>query len=318
MRARAPGKLVLTGAYAVLVGAPAVVVAVDRHAVADASRAARSSPAEVDVAFGDEPAPHLDLSALQDADGRKLGLGSSAAAVVAALGARALRQGQHLLDPTVRAWIFRAAREAHARVQAGGSGVDIAASVYGGALRYQLDAGDVAIRRLRFPSSLVLETYASDHSARTSDLRARVDAARRRSPADAAPIADGMASVAGAAAEAFARGDAAAFVAAARDYQELLARLGALAGAAIVPAGWDGLAERATAERGAFLPSGAGGGDVAVWLGPQAASPDFRARAAGLGLRLLDLHVDGAGVAADAMDFASHAAPGSGPDAVTS
>ena len=35
---RAPGKLVLTGAYAVLEGAPAIVVAVDRYAVADASR----------------------------------------------------------------------------------------------------------------------------------------------------------------------------------------------------------------------------------------------------------------------------------------
>ena len=35
MRARAPGKLVLSGAYAVLEGAPALVAAVDRYAVAD-------------------------------------------------------------------------------------------------------------------------------------------------------------------------------------------------------------------------------------------------------------------------------------------
>ena len=33
MKARAPGKIVLTGAYAVLAGAPALVIAVDRHAV---------------------------------------------------------------------------------------------------------------------------------------------------------------------------------------------------------------------------------------------------------------------------------------------
>jgi phosphomevalonate kinase len=38
MIARAPGKLVLSGAYAVLEGAPALVAAIDRYAVADASR----------------------------------------------------------------------------------------------------------------------------------------------------------------------------------------------------------------------------------------------------------------------------------------
>jgi len=38
--ARAPGKLVLSGAYAVLSGAPALVVAVDRYVVADSARPA--------------------------------------------------------------------------------------------------------------------------------------------------------------------------------------------------------------------------------------------------------------------------------------
>ena len=62
-----PGKLVLTGAYAVLEGAPAIVVAVDRYAVADTSRAAASPPAEVRAAFGADRAPEVDVSALQDA-----------------------------------------------------------------------------------------------------------------------------------------------------------------------------------------------------------------------------------------------------------
>ena len=39
MIAKAPGKLVVSGAYSVLEGAPAIVVAVDRYAVADTSRA---------------------------------------------------------------------------------------------------------------------------------------------------------------------------------------------------------------------------------------------------------------------------------------
>jgi len=66
----APGKLVLTGAYAVLEGAPAIVAAVDRYAVVDTQ-----SPGKVDV------------RSLHDEAGQKLGLGSSAASLVASFGA---------------------------------------------------------------------------------------------------------------------------------------------------------------------------------------------------------------------------------------
>ncbi len=38
MIARAPGKIVISGAYAVREGAPAIVAAVDRYAVADGAR----------------------------------------------------------------------------------------------------------------------------------------------------------------------------------------------------------------------------------------------------------------------------------------
>ncbi len=47
MRVFAPGKLVLTGAYAVLEGAPAIVVATNRGAVADATRVALTATPEV-------------------------------------------------------------------------------------------------------------------------------------------------------------------------------------------------------------------------------------------------------------------------------
>ena len=39
-RARAPGKIVLSGAYAVLAGAPAIVSAVSRYVTADSERPA--------------------------------------------------------------------------------------------------------------------------------------------------------------------------------------------------------------------------------------------------------------------------------------
>jgi phosphomevalonate kinase len=298
VKARAPGKLVLTGAYAVLDGAPAVVVAVDRHAVADGARVSTSPPPEVQVALGTEPAPAIDVSALQDDGGRKLGLGSSAAAVVASLAVRALARREDVTALEVRRRIFDTARDAHARVQHGGSGVDVAASVYGGALRYTLTAVEPSIRPTPWPVGLVLATFFSGESARTSDLRARVDAARARRPAEHSDIAQSMHDVAVRAADAFGTGDAGAYVRAAAAYGDLLARLGRFADAPIVPAGWDSLARRASAEKGAFMPSGAGGGDVAVWLGGAPPSPEFRAHARTLGLNALSLSVDPDGVRA--------------------
>ena len=89
MKARAPGKLVLSGAYAVLEGAPAIVTAVDRYVTADPARRAELVTPEVSVALGAEHAPWFDASELRE-DGEKLGLGSSAAIVVASLATRVL------------------------------------------------------------------------------------------------------------------------------------------------------------------------------------------------------------------------------------
>src|SRR4051812_23142786 len=82
----APGKLVLSGAYAVLDGAAAIVVAVDRHARAGTRERAPTRSPELLAAFGEGPAPICDTSSMRE-NGKKLGLGSSAAALVAALGA---------------------------------------------------------------------------------------------------------------------------------------------------------------------------------------------------------------------------------------
>ena len=84
-RARAPGKVVFSGAYAVLGGAPAIVLAVERDVVADTERPHEFLTDEVAAALEpNERAPWFDASALRE-DGRKLGLGSSAAILVASL-----------------------------------------------------------------------------------------------------------------------------------------------------------------------------------------------------------------------------------------
>jgi phosphomevalonate kinase len=291
----APGKLLLTGAYAVLDGAPAIVAAIDRYAVADASLLEERPSAEVRAALGGERAPRADVRALRDETGRKLGLGSSAAALVASLGARALALGEDLRSPLVRAQIFRAARAAHARAQGGGSGVDVAASVHGGLLRYSIDSnGHASVRALALPSAVRLAVYDSGRSARTSDLRARLDAARRRAERD--ELLRELRNLATSASAALEQNSASAFIERAREFGTMLGALGRACDAPIVPPAFAELASVAESEGGAFLPSGAGGGDVGVWIGTDAPSEVFAARARKLSMRLLGVGVDRGGL----------------------
>jgi phosphomevalonate kinase len=281
MRVIAPGKLVLTGAYAVLRGAPAIVVAVDRYAVADSE-----SPSVVDV------------HTLHDEQGRKLGLGSSAATLVASLGSRAVARGEDPRHAPVRAEIFRTAREVHAREQGGGSGVDVAASVFGGMLAYEISGKSPRIRVVEPPASLVLEAYWSGTSARTSDLRARVDKLHARAPKS--PAFTTLRHVAEQAASSIEQGDARGFVDRAAAFGRALGALGQAADAPIVPPAFAELAQVAEEAHAAFLPSGAGGGDVAVWLGVAPPPPDFERRARALGVAHLALSLDRGGVRPEA------------------
>jgi phosphomevalonate kinase len=296
VRVIAPGKLVLTGAYAVLEGAPAIVAAVDRYAVADIQ-----SPGKVDV------------RALQDDAERKLGLGSSAASIVASFGARALARGDDPRHAAVRSEIFRLARDAHQRQQGGGSGVDVAASVHGGVLRYTVLRGlsrgaesgpaapqgaagsgrfETSIQAVDMPAGLVLSAFWSGTSARTSELLARVDALRARGGAGA--VFTALRGVAEEAADAI--GDAQCFVKRAAGFGRALAALADAADAPIVPPAFAELSALAEREGAAFFPSGAGGGDVAVWLSLQPPSSDFIARAVALELSPLTLAIDHGGV----------------------
>jgi phosphomevalonate kinase len=272
VRVAAPGKLLLFGAYAVLDGAPAIVIAVDRYVLADGARVTSAPAREVRAAFGAEPAPEVDASALYE-NGSKLGLGSSAAVLVASLGVRAAKRGEDLASAGVRSALFRAARAAHASAQGGGSGVDVAASTWGGALSY-LAVPAAEARPITLPAGLVFVAFWSGTSARTSDLVARVDALRSRDS----------------------RAHAAALDAIAAASKAALAGVGRAADAPIVPAAFAQLAALAEREAGAFFPSGAGGGDVGVWLGAAPPSAGFLAHARALAMRPLELGMDHAGV----------------------
>jgi phosphomevalonate kinase len=291
----APGKLVLTGAYAVLDGAPAIVAAVDRYAIADTSRRAAEPAAEVRAAFGARPAPEVDVRMFYGEAGTKLGLGSSAAALVASLAGCALDRGEDLADAAVRDTLFRAARQAHAQAQGGGSGVDVAASVYGGVQRYAIAPTGASVEPVPWPREIVLEAYFSGASVRTSDLLALVRAARLRRPGEFVALDAALGATARAAADAI-RASGSLFVESARAFGSLLSELGGLADAPIVPRSCAEIATLAAREGAAFLPSGAGGGDVAVWIGVAPPSGRVAARALALGFVPLGIRIDRGGV----------------------
>ena len=192
------------------------------------------------------------------------------------------------------------ARAAHDRAQRGGSGVDVAASVYGGVLRYQIHSGGGAeARPVSLPPGVVWSAFWSGTSARTSDLRGRVDALRSKDERGWMAAFQLLLDASERAANACERGDsgdAERFVSAASAFGAALAGLGQAADAPIVPPAFAELAAVALAEGAAFFPSGAGGGDVGVFLGRSAPSERFISRATDLAMHRLGVSADRAGV----------------------
>jgi phosphomevalonate kinase len=296
-RARAPGKLVLSGAYAVLSGAPALVAAVDRYVVADSARPAAFEAPEVRAALGDQPAPWFDATELREG-GNKLGLGSSAAILVASLAALELDAEPTLEDETLGARVYERALIAHRAAQGGGSGVDVAASAHGGVLaaRRASNGGRLELSAVRLPHGLHFEVWACSAAASTAEFLARIRDFAAREPALHRACIGAQADAAKAAQGAVARDHAADFVNAIARQAITLSELGRAAGVAIVTPEHAQLAELAAVHGAAFLPAGAGGGDVAYYVGASAPPPEFGALGRALGLRPLELRLGARGV----------------------
>ncbi|MDM5157256.1 phosphomevalonate kinase [Bacillus sp. DX1.1] len=119
--------------------------------------------------------------------GRKYGMGSSAAVVAAVISAMFMLYGSKISPPTLDQ-VFKLAALAHLKTQKNGSGVDIAASIFGGILVYssfqpswvlnELDQGvnlseliekpwpNLSIRTLTVPPQLKLCLFCK-HTSRT-------------------------------------------------------------------------------------------------------------------------------------------------------
>lgn len=289
--ARAPGKLVVLGEYAVLDGAPALVLAVDRYAAATLEKSrddecqvltrapdevvrrfARGEPSGmplIDVAIKDAGAVpawfgRLDSTELYEG-GAKLGLGSSAAALCAWAGAWAAyarANGVAAPAPSLEGLITL-----HRTFQGGrGSGIDVAASFAGGVVEFRLNSpsGMPRIGSVRLPNSVGFAGIFAGRSASTPEFIAHYRDWKAARPAEAAAMFRRLSTAAEAGCAA-ARGEAAeAFVESIADYGRGLDDLGVAIGADIVTAEHRRIGEHARRYGVAYKVSGAGGGDLGL------------------------------------------------------
>ncbi len=315
--ASAPGKAVLSGEYAVLDGAPAVVMGVNRRAVV------RVEPGEEDhhvveapgfsstigrftiarsglrwLEGGDDYALFeavlnaggsrltdpcrftLDTEAFRDRDsGDKLGLGSSAAlsAALAFALSECDKQDSH---PMV------AAAGGHREFQGGsGSGVDVAAALAGGLIEYRM--GESGWLLLDWPEDLHACFYYSGVSADTRERIARLDSSTKD------PTRLDLVEASTRLVERWRTSHAESILAELRRYVETLERFSDAHALDIFGAGHDRMAESARELELVYKPSGAGGGDIGVVFGSDRMSVEvFSSVAESLSFRPLDIELD--------------------------
>ena len=335
IEARAPAKLVLMGEYAVLHGAPAIVAAVDRLVRVSFEPAAAGDPfvvhtdleggREATLTFADDGgwtrsietviahvaadaglAPRalpggrlvVESAALHGhAGGSKLGLGSSAAVVtaLAAVLREALARAGHDVP---RGATLAEDLAIHRAVQAGrGSGVDVAASLLGGVLRYRLADGGPEAAPLALPAGVHLGVVWTGAEASTGAFVAGVEALAESDPDAHAACLARLADLASRAVAACENDDAAAFLATADAYREGMDALGRAADLPIVSQAHAAIAAAVASAGVAYKPSGAGGGDVGLLFAPSAEALGHAGRkAVQAGYGLLDLAVHPTGV----------------------
>lgn len=291
MKARAPGKVVLSGAYAVLEGAPCIATAVDRFVLVDDAKQPEHIADEVRAAMA-PPFPHVDASQLR-ADGRKLGLGSSAAIVVASL---ATLPEYASLTPATRTRLYERALNAHRAAQGGGSGIDVAAATFGGHVLLHYDPhGPGRVEAVMLPD-LHFEVWGCPQAAVTSGFLRRVRDFKAREPEAYATVLSRLTTASVTAAQACRAGDPNGWLHALDTQAAGLFDLGTLAEVPIFTDEVIALRETAKAEHAVVLPAGAGGGDLVLFCSKHPPSPQLLSAARARGVNPLQLELGAPGV----------------------
>lgn len=262
----------LAGEYAVLEGGDAFVMAVDRYVEAfggpgaplpSECRATLALARREGVLAGDH-AMCLDTHTLEDG-GHKLGLGSSAAGCMAALVLAVHTEGVAI--QACRPALASLARRGHREAQAGGSGVDVLASAYGGVLKVSFPAGpagEPVVESVAWPSSLAWCVLWTGIPARTAGLIRNVRSFQDREPDAMKSLLDELRGAVAAFDRTLRANDAPGTVRAVREHFLAMDHLGRASHTPIVTDAMRQFAAEAEPLGASIKPSGAGGGDIVL------------------------------------------------------
>ena len=309
--ASAPGKILVAGEYAVLYGAQAVLIAVNRRAhaslVAESQKlspflaALRQSLVDHYGVRNDAVSAaanvRVDSQDLYGTDGTKYGLGSSAAVTVAATTLCLDAIGEH--NPAL---IHRIAHQAHAQAQQArgvrGSGADIACSIFGGVITAQpgkKDGSLPTVKQLPFSPQVTWVAIWTGVAADTVTLVKQVEQFRGQMPKSHERLCSEIAETAANLAYALSRRDPTQtdkIIAAISRGGDAIMRLGQEAGITLYSKTHQDIHTIAERYGGAAKPTGAGAGDIAIAAlpTPQAAQ-SFREDTRAHGLHIVDLQI---------------------------
>ena len=330
--ASAPGKLVLLGEYAVLEGAPALVLAVDRRArvtLADAGgecweivsptlglqarlRLHDRNATWIDAASaelgwiatllarfpdtGSLPPCRIELDSdafYLDHGGTRGKLGFGSSAALTVALLGALHALADLAPPALVEAI-----ETHRAIQHGhGSGIDIAASAAGGLSRFQWAGDAVRNDSLRWPEGLHWTCVYSGRPASTRAMLATVGAWREREPTAFTQYMHELATISSRGIDALTANDAATFLSSLHEYATALARFGTAAGADIASREHRAIASIAETCGCVYKSCGAGGGDIGVTFAVEDGRlREFSERASRAGFPVIGLEADPKGL----------------------
>lgn len=312
----APGKIFLVGEYAVLEEGVAVLAAVTRYAIgqyvpglAPPSPLVAEAVKRTHAKLGDAAAaiPSGSVRVNTDAfynDGQKLGFGSSAAAVVASVGAVFECAGLAIKDR--KAQILAIADAAHRAAQQGmGSGADVATAVHGGLVQVIRRPNAVPeVTPLTPPVGLHLVVFWTGQPVSSKNMIEGVARFAKNDPLAYLHIMDNLRDLAQRFVAEIKAGQATGAVAIAGRYGRQLEVLGTAANLPIVTDAFKHASDLAKELGGIAKPSGAGGGDigVAMFATPEAAK--LFALACQKPLTAIDLDLDRHGVRLSTADQA--------------
>ncbi|MEO8444135.1 MAG: hypothetical protein ABI567_03905 [Gammaproteobacteria bacterium] len=223
----------------------------------------------------------------------KLGLGSSAAIVVALTGALLrLAQGPALSRPELIAICC----EAHRRLQGGaGSGIDVATAVTGGTVAIDFapqpgsDVRELRANPVPWPRPLSMIAVWSGQSASTPAMLSRLRTFRTRDEVGFARHMERLSAYAAQAVATWRASDVPSLLGAITGYESGLRRLDEAAGIGIFSPAHEQLRAIALRQGAVYKPSGAGGGDFGIaFTDSREVERGVRAAYAAAGFRLLD------------------------------